>query len=183
MTCFFPTSFIPISPHSDVCLSRERGSIIFEMSSIGFSILIRSTIFISLRKDRNSLHKVKIARARTTKSSSLRLGDPGWLDIQPAAGRKEDGKQQLPYAEMMSLDLHKGQVAKICHILPIVQHHVYCHHIGWASKAVSRLFLPRKKCLSQLEKICQIPFPCGIVLAQVCTAINWNRYLQFLALF
>lgn len=144
MTCFFPTSLIPVSPHSDMCLSKERGSVIFKKLSIGFSILIRNTIFTSLREDRNSQHKVKIARARTTNSSSLRLGDPGWLDIQPAAGRKGDGKQQLPYAEMMGLDLHKGQVAKICHTLPIVQHHVYCLHVGWASKTVSRLILPRK---------------------------------------
>lgn len=129
MTCFFPTSFIPISPYSDTCLSRERGNIIFKKSGIGFSILIRSTIFTSLRKERNSLRKVKIARARTTNSSSLRLGDPGWLDTQPAAGRKEDGKQQLPYAETVGLDLHHGQVAKTCHILLIVHHHVYRHHV------------------------------------------------------
>lgn len=64
----------------------------FKKSSIGLSILIRGTIFTSLKKDRNSLYKVKIAKARITNSSSLRLGDPGWLDIQPAAGRKKDGK-------------------------------------------------------------------------------------------
>lgn len=108
------------TPHSVMWSSRERGSLILKKSSIGFSVLIRSTIFTSLKKDRNSLYKVKIARARTTNSNSPRLGDPGWLDIQPAAGRKKDGKQQLPWAEMMSLDLHKGQVAKIC--LPYTSH-------------------------------------------------------------
>lgn len=83
----------------------------------------------SLRKNISNPLKMKIVRASTTNSSSLRLGDSVLLHLQPAAGRKDDGKQQLPEAEKMDLDLCKGQVAKICHILPIVQHHVYHHHV------------------------------------------------------
>lgn len=44
--------------------------------------------------------------SKNTKRSSLTVVDPGRLDIQPASGRKEGIKQQLPKAEMRGLDLH-----------------------------------------------------------------------------
>lgn len=68
--------------------------------------------FYKLKKAHRQPARSENSKSKNANRSSLGVGDPGRLDIPPAAGRKEGVKQQLPKAEMMGLDLHQGQVAR-----------------------------------------------------------------------
>lgn len=94
MTCFFPVSFILVSPQSIACLSRERRSFTFKKSSLDFQ-----SYFYKLKKAHRQPAYSENSKSKNTNRSSLGVGDPGRLDIQPVAGRKEGVKQQLPKAE------------------------------------------------------------------------------------
>lgn len=105
---FLPYFLYPPLPPSLMCACPGEEEALHSRSQA----LDFQSYFYKLKKWHRQPAYSENSKSKDTGRSSLGVGDPGRLDIQPAAGRKEGVKQQLPKAEMMGLDLHKGQVAR-----------------------------------------------------------------------